>query len=83
MYNFPSEGSCNLFRGSHRVPALLCVQSGAVVLGSVCPEALEDMSNLNSDQTLWTYPETLHSRSTYIEMEEESGSQAETKKATH
>lgn len=60
MYNFPSEGSCNLFRGSRRVPALLRVQSGAVALGSVCPEALEDMSNLNSDRTLRTYPETLH-----------------------
>jgi len=59
MCNFPSEGSCNLFRGSRRVPTLLRVQSGAAVLGSVCPEALEDMGNLNSDQPLWTALETL------------------------
>lgn len=74
MCNFPSEGSCNLFRGSHRVPALLRVQSGATALGLVCPDALEDMGNLNFDQSLRTALETLHSWSTYFEMEKESGS---------
>lgn len=73
MCNFPSEGSCNLFRGSHRVPALLRVQSGAAALGSVCPEALEDMGNLNFDQPLRTALETMHSWLMYLEMEKESG----------